>query len=63
MQDYVVMPLGFYCSSKMEITVVLPEMQSLHDFIHSPSSINGSEEGLSLSKKIDVLLELAKILG
>ena len=57
------MPLGVHVSRKMEISVVLPELRSLHDFIHSPQSINGSEEGLSLSKKIAVLVELAQILG
>ena len=63
MSDYVVMPLGIHVSQKMEITVILPELVSLHDFLHSPSSINGSEEGLSLSKKIGVLLELARVLS
>ena len=63
MQNYVVMPLGLHVSSKMEITVIVPELVSLHDFIHQPSRINGSEEGLSLSKKIAVLIELAKIIN
>ena len=63
MSDYVVIPQGIHVSRKMEITVVLPEMVSLNDFLHQPSSINGSEEGLSLSKKIAVLLELARILS
>ena len=63
MQNYILMPRGIHVSSKMEITVVLPEMVSLHDFIHQPQRINGSEEGLSLSKKIAVLVELAKVMN
>ena len=63
MQNYILMPKGIHVSSKMEITVVLPEMVSLHDFIHQPQRINGSEEGLSLSKKIAVLVELAKVMN
>ena len=63
MQNYILMPKGIHVSSKMEITVVLPEMVSLHDFIHQPQRINGSEEGLSLSKKIAVLVELAKVIN
>lgn len=47
----------------MEIYVVLPEMVSLHDLIYEPERINSSDEGLSLKKKIAVLLELAKILN
>ena len=43
----------------MEIYVVLPEMASLHDLIYEPERINSSDEGLSLKKKIAVLLELA----
>lgn len=63
MTEFVVMPKGIHVSRKMEITVVVPEMISLHDFLHQPASENGSEEGLSLSKKIAVLLELARILS
>lgn len=63
MSDYVVWPLGIHVSRKMEITVVLPELVSLHEFLHSPESINNSVESLSLSKKIAVLLELARILS
>lgn len=63
MADYVLMPQGIHVSRKMEITVIVPEMVSLHDFLHSPASINGSEEGLSLEKKIALLLELARILS
>ena len=36
MSDFVVMPLGIHVSQKMEITVILPELVSLHDFLHSP---------------------------
>ena len=63
MNDYVVSPLAIHVSRKMEITVVLPEMRSLHDFLYSHASDNSIEEGLSLSKKIAVLLELARILS
>jgi len=56
MTDYVVMPLGIHVSKKMEISVVLPELVSLHELVH------GEENGLTLSTKIDVLLELAKVL-
>ena len=62
MEQYIVMPLGVHVSNKMEITVLLPEHVSLHDFIHQPHSINGSQEGLSLAKKISVLLELARVM-
>ncbi len=48
MGKYIVMPEGVYVSPKMEINVVLPELTSLHDIIHAPSRINGSEEGLDL---------------
>ncbi len=63
LSPYVVMPLGIHVSSKMEITVVLPKMVSLHDLIHEPQRINGSEEGLSLTMKMAVLVELAKVLN
>jgi len=63
MGNFMVMPKGVYVSPKMEITVVLPELISLHDIIHEPQRINGSEEGLDLRKKIAVLLELAKVLN
>ena len=59
MQEYVIMPQGFYVSPNMEISVVIPELVSLHDIIHEPQRINGSEEGLDLRKKIAVLLSLA----
>jgi len=36
LSSYVVMPLGIHVSSKMEITVVLPNLYSLHDMIHEP---------------------------
>ena len=62
-RDYVVMPIGINVGSKMEISLVVPEMSSLHDLIHMPSRINGSEEGLDLSKKISVLYELSKVLN
>ena len=58
------MPLGIHVSKQLEITVVLPELVSLHDLIHAPESINGSElEGLSLAKKIAVLIQVAKVLS
>ena len=63
MSNYVVWPLGMHVSSKMEITVVLPELVSLHDLIHQPQRINGSEEGLSLRKKMALLVELAKVVN
>ena len=63
MGNFMVMPKGVYVSPKMEITVILPELISLHDIIHEPQKINGSEEGLDLRKKIAVLLELAKVLN
>ena len=63
MSQFIVIPLGIHVSSKMEITVLLPELVSLHDFIHQPASINGSQEGLSLSKKISVLLKLANVMN
>ena len=34
MSDYIVMPLGIHVSKKMEITVVVPELVSLHELIH-----------------------------
>jgi len=34
MSDYVMMPLGIHVSRKMEITVIMPELVSLHDFLH-----------------------------
>ena len=57
------MPLGIHVGSKMEITVIIPELISLHELVYSPERLNGSEEGLSLSKKIAVLIELAKLLN
>ena len=36
LSSYVVMPLGSHVSNKMEITVVLPNLFSLHDMIHEP---------------------------
>ena len=36
LSSYVVMPLGIHVSNKMEITVVLPNLFSLHDIIHEP---------------------------
>lgn len=63
MTNFVVMPLAIHVSSNMQITVILPEKISLHDLIYEPQRINGSEEGLDLSRKIDVLIELAKVLN
>jgi len=54
--NYVVMPLGVHVSNKMEITVVLPELTSLHELIYQPRNINGSDDGLSLHTKINILL-------
>ena len=48
MSDYIVMPLGIHVSKKMEITVVVPELISLHELIHESTQINWNEQGLSL---------------
>ena len=48
MSDYIVMPLGIHVSKKMEITVVVPELISLHELIHESTRINWNEQGLSL---------------
>ena len=48
MSDYIVMPLGIHVSKKMEITVVVPELVSLHELIHESTQINWNEQGLSL---------------
>jgi len=47
----------------MEITVIVPELISLHDLIYQPQRINGSDEGISLKKKIMLLIELAKVMS
>lgn len=57
------MPIGIHIGKSMEISLLVPEMVSLHDLIHQPQRINGSEEGLSLNKKISLLLELSKVLN
>jgi len=62
MSNYIVMPLGVHVSPKMEITLIVPNLFSLHDLIHQPQRVNGSEDGISLDKKILVLIELATIL-
>ena len=59
MTPYIVMPEGIYVSRKMEITLIIPKMVSLHDLLHEPSR----EEGLSLQKKVAILIELAKVLN
>ena len=43
MSDYIVMPLGIHVSKKMEITVVVPELVSLHELIHESTQINWNE--------------------
>ena len=43
MSDYIVMPLGIHVSKKMEITVVVPELISLHELIHESTQINWNE--------------------
>ena len=63
MSDYIVMPLGIHVSKKMEITVVVPEMTSLHELIHEPTQINWNEQGLSLQRKLTLLIELAKVMN
>ena len=37
MAPYIVMPVGIYVSRKMEITLIIPKMVSLHDLLHEPS--------------------------
>ena len=32
--EFVVMPIGIHVGKKMEISLVVPEMVSLHDLIH-----------------------------
>lgn len=34
--NYIVMPLGVHVSKKMEITVIVPKLISLHSLIHQP---------------------------
>lgn len=59
MTPYIVMPEGIYVSRKMEITLIIPKMVSLHDLLHDSSR----EEGLSLQNKVAILIELAKVLN
>ena len=63
--DYVVMPKCVHVSPHMVISVVVPELHSLHDLLHRSSMQRSTEstEGLSLSHKMDVLIELAKVLS
>ena len=65
LQQYIVVPLGIHVnSSNMEISVVMPELVSLHDMIHNTARINHSDGGeLSLVQKIAILVELAKVMG
>lgn len=58
MSKFIVMPRGVHVSSKMEITVVLPELVSLHELIYAPERINSSsnEGGVNLRQKINLLI-------
>ena len=40
MSKFLVNPLGVHVSSKMEITVVVPALVSLHELIYFPEHIN-----------------------
>ena len=57
------MPQGIHVSKTMEISCVVPELVSLHEWLYEPPKINQSEQGLSLFKKMSVLIELAKVLS
>ena len=52
------MPLGIHVSKQLEITVVLPELVSLHELIYAPERINSSsnEGGVNLRQKINLLI-------
>ena len=51
-------------SSKMEITVLLPELVSLHELIYAVDrDYSNIDEGLNLRQKMYLLMEIAKIVG
>lgn len=66
LSNYVVMPIGIHVSPKMEISVVLPQLVSLHELLHGHQdrfSGGSIADGLTLSMKMDILIELAKVLN
>ena len=63
MQNFVSTPIGVHVSKKMEISVIIPEYVSLHDLIHGKKYGESNEEGLSLKAKVNLLIDLAKILN
>ena len=63
MSQFVVMPKAVHVSKKMEISVIVPELVSLHEVIFQPQRINSSDEEISLRKKINILIEIAKVMN
>ena len=57
------MPQGIHVSKTMEISCVVPELVSLHEWLYEPPKLNSSEHGLSLFRKMSILIELAKVLS
>jgi len=47
------MPIGVHVSPKMEISVILPKLMSLHEIIYTSDRTSGLVgEGLDLEKKM-----------
>lgn len=47
----------------MEVTVVVPKYVSLHELVHESESVPGFAEGLSLSNKMSILIQLARVMN
>lgn len=63
MQNYIVMPLGVHVSQNMQVTIVVPKLVSLHDLVYGSHSAPGFDEGLALITKINILIQLARVLN
>lgn len=64
MMPFILAPVGVYVTSKMEINVIFPLKTSLFDLLHQIEKINNSDpQGMSLLTKVDILVNLAKLMN
>ena len=47
----------------MQINIVMPSLVSLHEMIHQDEQVNGSVESLSVSQKLGILIQIARIMN
>jgi len=60
---YIVNPMAIYISSQMQINIVMPRLVTLYEVIHESTRINSSDDGLDVSQKLNLLIQIARILN